>query len=101
MANDIVQANVISLLNLENLPDEDKAAMLEKIVGWVEKRVFARILEQLSAEKKAEFLEFLEKNNQSALQDFITANVPNYFALIEEETVAARKELADFNKTLD
>ncbi|MDE2311475.1 MAG: hypothetical protein KGJ93_00090 [Patescibacteria group bacterium] len=101
MNRNILEGNIIAQLGLEKLPDEEKAALLEQMVGWVEKRVFGKILASLAEADKARFLEIMESGDQAASEEFLSQKVPNFAELLEQETAAAKQELAEFHKTLD
>ncbi|MBI3231636.1 MAG: hypothetical protein HYZ51_00965 [Candidatus Doudnabacteria bacterium] len=97
----IAQQNIISLLALEKLSDEKKAAMVEKMIAIIEKSVFARILKQLSEPKKSELLDLLGKKDQKTLEDFMQSSVPNFLELLEEETLKLKEDMVKFNQTLE
>jgi len=89
------QQNIINILGIESLPDERKAALVEKMSELIQKRLLVRILGSLTDEQVEEFQELLEKNNQADTDAFITQNVPDLGEWLIEETNQIKKELAD------
>lgn len=93
--NPIVQQHIINLLNLDYLPDTQKAVLLDKMVEVVNQRALLRILEGLDKEKKDEFGKLLDSGTDEALQEFIQVNVPDFVTMLTEETIKLKKEVVE------
>lgn len=93
--NPIVREHIINLLNLDYLPDAQKAALLDKMVEVVNQRALLRVLEGLGKEKKDEFRELLDSGTDEALQEFIQVNVPDFVAMLTEETIKLKEEVVE------
>lgn len=93
--NSFVQQHIINLLNLDYLPDTEKAVLLDKMVEVVNQRSLLRILEGLDKEKKDEFGKLLDSGTDEALQEFIQVNVPDFVAMLTEETITLKEEMVE------
>lgn len=91
--NPIVREHIINLLNLDYLPDAQKAVLLDKMVEVVNQRTLLRILEGLDTAKKDEFRKLLDSGTDEALQQFIQVNVPDFVAMLTEETIKLKEEV--------
>ncbi|MBI4253309.1 hypothetical protein HY623_04010 [Candidatus Uhrbacteria bacterium] len=91
----VLEANIITALNLQGLSDDKKAQLLQKVATMVQKAVQLRILKLLSADNLQKFQEIVtEKGEESAEAiDFIKTNIPNLAKLYEEEVVSAKRML--------
>ena len=94
MAIPIEEQNIIKLLGIEDLPDERKAEMVEKISELVQKRLLLRLMESLSADKQKELGSLLEKPEQEKFTAFLTANAPQFPEWMVEEVGKIKQELA-------
>src|SRR2546429_474142 len=92
--------NIITLLGLESLPDEQKLAMVEKVSELVQKRLLVKIFESLDSLRQSEFSELLEKDDQTALQDFLQRQVPSLPELLESEVMSVKQELGEWAENL-
>lgn len=93
--NPVIQQHIINLLNLDYLPDTQKAALLDKMVEVINQRVFLRILEDFNEEQKGKFEKLLEEGSDEDLQTFIQVNVPDFLAMLAEETIILKEELVE------
>ena len=95
MPTSIVQQHIINLLNLDYLPDAEKAVLLDKMVEVVNQRALLRVLEGLDKIKKDELEKLLEEGTDEALQQFIQTNVPNFLTMLTEETIKLKEEVVE------
>lgn len=90
----LLQINLIELLEIENFPEEKKYELIEKSVDLVQKRVFLRVLQTLSADKKDELLKLLEQEGApDARMAFVEKHCPSFFDWLEEEVVKVKAEM--------
>lgn len=86
--------NIFTALGLDNLPEEKKAELLKDMTELVEKRVMARIVEEMSVEQKEEFDKLVENNaNPEEINVFLQNGFPNFLKIFEEETNRVRSEM--------
>lgn len=90
-SQDLLNVNIISALGLEALPQEEKAAMIEKMTDLLMKRVMLRVMDELSDEVLAKMPK--EGSNPEELVSFIAENVPTYDAIMQEELVKLKGEV--------
>lgn len=90
----LLQMNLIELLEIEDFPEEKKYELIEKSVDLVQKRVFLRVLQTLSADKKDELLKLLEQEGSpDARMSFLETHCPQFFHWLEEEVVKVKAEM--------
>ena len=89
------EQNIINILKIENLDDEQKLALLAQISELVEKRTLVRILDNLPEDKRGEFLDLLDADNQEKIDEFIGTNVPHFLDFLSEETLGVKQELGE------
>lgn len=94
----LLDANIISLLGLETLPDEEKARLLDQMVALIEERVMLRAMETLTPELRVEFERlFAEEADVSEEEraDFVRSYLPQIPEWITEEAVKLKAELLE------
>lgn len=94
------EQNIVTMLGIQNLPDERKLAILNQMTNLLEKRLMVRMIKQLSEEDQGKYADVLEKNEELAIQQFISEHFPQFPAWIEEEVGKLKQELADHIKTI-
>lgn len=94
MALPIDNQNIINILGIQSLPDEKKVKLLEQISELVEKRLFLRLLNALPDQKKKEFENLLDTENQDAVNIFLEKNAPDVPQWLNEELHRIKEELA-------
>ena len=88
---EMLNENIITLLGLEALPDERKAAILDQVSDLVQRRIMLRAMDSLKAEDKDRIIE-IEKNPE-LVASFLAEKVPNLEKITEEEIIKVKKEL--------
>ncbi|PKL72171.1 hypothetical protein CVV26_02775 [Candidatus Kuenenbacteria bacterium HGW-Kuenenbacteria-1] len=91
----MLKQNLIKVLGLENLPEEQKLSLIEKMTDVIQKRLLIRITEELKDEDKDEFIKMSEEKNQMALVGFLQAKIPNLNKIIMEEMTKFKQELVE------
>lgn len=92
--------NIIAILGIQNLPDEQKVGIVEKVSELVQKRLLARILESLPPADKEEFMSVLQGQDQQPLNAFMDARVPNFLEWLQEEVRQVKNELKEWSENL-
>jgi hypothetical protein len=72
------QKNIIAILGIENLPDERKVVILDKMTNLLEKRLLAKMIASLSETDQEKLAEVLEKKQPQEIQEFISQHFPNF-----------------------
>jgi len=91
--NQLLQENIIISLGLSNLPDEEKAKIVEQVLNLLQKRIMLRITELVAAEDDA-IIEQLS-GDFGRLIMYLKTKVPNFDKILEEEVLAVKKELSE------
>lgn len=89
----MLKQNLIKALGLENLPEEEKNTLVEKMTEVIQKRILIRITEELKDEDKDEFIKISEEKNEAVLISFLQAKIPNLNKIILEELVSFKQQL--------
>lgn len=93
--------NIIKILGIESLPDERKIEIVEMATDLVQKRLVARVLENLPAEEQEEFAQILGVDDQQKLQDYMDKHVPNFADMLAEEVNKVKEELTGLAGQID
>lgn len=88
--------NIISILGIEQLPDEQKLAIAQKVATLVEKRLVVRVFDTLDKLRQSEFSQLLESGDSRQLEDFLKRFVPDMAELLAEEVLRVKQELSTF-----
>lgn len=87
-----MEKGLIELLEIESLPDEEKAMILDQATEIVLGRIFLRVDDLLEAASKEEFGKLLDEKNSDKVFEFLSAKIPNIPQVIEEEILKYKKE---------
>ena len=102
MANQLFdEQNIIAILGIQNLSDEQKLKIVEKVSDLVQKRLLARILGVLSQSDQEKFLSLLNNQQQQYLDDFLERHLPDLSVWLEEEINSVKSELAEWSASVD
>ncbi len=97
--NNVLREHIITLLNLDDLPESQRAMLLDKMVDVVNGRLLLRVLDFLDANLREEFEKAMESDDGSELENFLTTKVPNFIDMISDETIKLKTEMAGHLKT--
>ena len=86
----MLEQNIIAALGLASLPDERKAALIDKMAQLVEKNLIVRIMEGLS-EADAKDFEAVAKGTDEDKVKFLMAKYSNFAEMMQEEIVNVKK----------
>ena len=86
------EKDLFEAIGFKNLPENEKAALLEKMMKLIEVRTLNKILDSLNPEQD-EKLKNLDQNDSEALENFLQEYVPNYETLFYDEAKKLRQEL--------
>ncbi len=96
----LINENIISVLGLEDLPEERKASLIEKFSELAEKRIVLRLMEELPEEGHREFEEIADKGDEEKAE-FLQKKFANLDEIIEEEALKVKKELFDESEKIE
>ena len=88
--DDFVKKDVLEILGLNNLPEEKKKELREKIVSTIQNRVFRRITTEL--EEKGKLKDF-ESASDNTIEDFFKTNGIDTDKIFVEEALAFKAQL--------
>ncbi|MFH1173425.1 MAG: DUF5663 domain-containing protein [bacterium] len=93
MNNELLQANIISLLGLESLPEERKIKFLEKVADLVFKQTMIRVMDKLSPADQTKLGQMIDANQPDQTNAFIVSKVPNFEEIMNEEIIKVKEDL--------
>lgn len=94
---DVVQAELLSHVDLRTVPEEEARDMIERLITVV-LASFMKNIEQRAGElkKKTAFKKIIEDEDQKALAAFISEHVPDAKERLHNEIVFLKKDLLHF-----
>ena len=98
--SDLLNANIIELLGLQNLPRERQLTILNKMMDLIQKRITLRMLNEMNEKEKKEAEKVFTSGTQEEQMNILNAK-GNFQKLMEEEIVAVKKETVDLVGGLD
>jgi len=87
--------HVLNAMNLESLPEAQKAIMLDKMANVVNQRLLVRVFEFLESAEQKQLKNILDKGTEQEMQCFIEKNVPEFLNWVPEEVMRLKTEMID------
>jgi Protein of unknown function (DUF5663) len=84
--------NLIAALGVQDLPEEQRLAIVDQAAALVEKRIFVRLMDSLPEEAVAEAEKLADKPEE--LLKFLAAQGPGIETVFAEETAKVVEELS-------
>ncbi len=95
-AQEEVRKNIISLFEIEKLPEEKQEETITKIGKIIFQAVLIRVLPLMEEEDRLEYEKLVESGVEAeALLDFFFEKVPGFLQIVAEESENFRKESAE------
>lgn len=98
---DVLNKDILSLMQADNLPDDEKQKLYEKMLGTIQNRVIARITDKLTDEEVEELKKLLDEGDQDKIQSFMKAHDIDWPKMMLEETLIYKTELASLSNNLE
>lgn len=84
--NELVEKDLFKELDLESLPAEDRAGVLDEMGKMVLEGIWLRIFDNLSAEDEAALEKVVdESEGPEEIMKFLTGKIPNFEDVVKEE----------------
>ena len=87
------EKDLFEVIGAKDVPDEEKGAILAKMVDVITGRAIARLGEELSPEDRQEMEELIGADKTEEVNSFILEKAPNFDTYFEEEAKKLRQEL--------
>jgi hypothetical protein len=101
MTSNIVPADLIEEIGIDQLPLEEQAAVLEEIGDALMAGILSRAVPLLDDASKKELDTMLDSmEDASQLEAFLNSKIINFQEVVAEEVIAFRGEALDFYKAL-
>lgn len=95
-----LNTDIFKELGLENISENEKVELLLEMAKTVQMRISDRVINQLTEADQKKLDELMAKNDDIAIDEFLTAKVPNIDDIAMEELVKFKQEMADEVKAL-
>ena len=92
--------DLLKEFGLEDLPDDKKNALQEKILGLIEARFNRVLLAMLTEDEKVELDKLLEGDDLEKMNQFIQSKVPNFAEIHREIVDDLKTEMVDMKKAI-
>jgi len=87
----LIKTNIITELDLEDLENEKKIILIDKLAKLTEERVLLRILKGLTEEDIIEYEKIA--NNEDSKIKYLEQRIPDFINILQDEVVEVKKEL--------
>lgn len=95
MDKKILEQDIISILGLDNLPEEKKSVLVAKMGEIILSRISSRILDSLTPEAQEELARLTrKKNNEEEVEEFLRYRVRNLDEIRQEEILKFKEQMA-------
>lgn len=91
--DDIVQKDILELLEIQNIPDDQKQAIYKKLYEIVENRTILRMDHLLSEPDVDAWKKLLEQGDRAAADTFLKAKNIDVQRILIEETAMLKAQL--------
>ena len=85
--------DLFEVIGAKDIPDEEKGAIMAKMVEVVTGRAVARLGEDLSEEDRQKMEELISADDAEVINTFIKEKAPHFDSYFEEEASKLRQEL--------
>jgi len=86
------EKDLFEAIGFKDLSDDEKAALLAKMMKLIEARTITKILDSVTPEQ-SEKLKNLSEDDPDALENFLQKEVPGYESMFYDEAKKLRQEL--------
>ena len=96
MTNEIsaenIIGNIIDELGISDLPVDAQDRIISQFTENLVKSIALAIMERLPEDKRGEFEKLSEAGEQEKINQFLTAQIPDYQNLVQNEVNSAKEE---------
>lgn len=101
MVKNILEIDLLDELGLDTLPAEKQTMLLESIADALMTTIIARMLPLLNEDDQKAFDVLLDTSKDpSDVREFLSARVPNFYDIVNEEVATFKTEALEFYKAL-
>jgi len=95
---DIIDKDLLELMGAQNMPEEQKAELYQKMSDTVQNRVFARVDDALDEQGKQEFSRLLDEGDSNKINEFLQGKGIDVNKLLVEESLTYKMEMMSLFK---
>ena len=97
---DLLDKDTLELIGGENLPEEKKQELYQKMAETVQNRVIARIDDKLSEEERQEWMKLLDENDKTKMEEYLRSKDIDISKMLVEEAVIYKTEITSLFQKL-
>jgi len=90
---DILNKDILELMGAQNLPQEKKQEIYQKMIETIQNRVIAKILDQLSEQDAEEWKKLLDSGDKQKAEEFLKTKQIDVAKLMLEESIIYKTEM--------
>lgn len=90
---DKVEKTIFDAIGAGDIPEEEKGALLAKMMELIESRVITKVYDSLSEDKRKEMEKASEADDPRVLEQFLTNEFPNLEKMYTDEAERLKLEL--------
>ena len=88
-----IEQDILKELGIDSLPPERQEEVLAAMTEAILKRIILRLAGELSEEQRGQLEAVGSSGDSEKISQFLTANIPNYETLIQEEVASFKKDM--------
>jgi len=97
---DFINKDILDLIGAQNLREDEKGKLYNKMIDSIQARVLTRIYQQLSGEDKQEWDNLLKADNQPDIANFLQQKNIELEKIFTEEALSYKQELVQSTQNL-
>lgn len=97
---DILNKDILELIGAQNLPDDKKKQLYQKMLETIQNRSITRILDQLSDNDAEEFKTILDSGDQPKADQFLKSKGIDIRQIMLQESIIYKTEMTELSKQI-
>lgn len=94
----ILDKDILELMGAQNMPQEKKTELYEKMAKTVQDRVVARIDDKLDEPSRQEFVKLIEEGDSKKVEEYLRSKDIEVSKLLVEEAIIYKTEIMSLYK---
>jgi len=100
VADELLNQDIFKVMKLDNLSDEEKENLKQKMIDTIMGRIIARIMDKLNQEEQKQFETLLDSGNNTEVEKFVDSKM-SIRDVIAQETILYKSEMIDNAQKID
>ena len=95
---DILDKDLLELMGGQDMPQEKKQELYQKMAETVQNRVIARIDDKLSDQEKQEWIGIVDQDDKAKMEEFLRSKNIDIAKMLTEEAIIYKPEIMSLYK---